>query len=392
MNVRALVLLLPLVLAACGSKEEMLAPSPLPDFRAEVTFDRLWSADSGVGRTSDGLALVPAVTGAAVYAADADGRLSAWARADGKRLWQQETGEPVSAGPVAGYDQVFVGTREGELIAYAAGTGERLWRVQLAGEVLAVPALDADAVVVKTTDGRLTLLDRLTGTLRWTHDSGATALSLRAASSPLLLADAVLVGTPAGILQALERSSGQLIWERRIAEPSGKSELDRLVDIAGDFVLQQDRLYVATYQGRMVAMDLRSGQFSWQQPLSTFQALAADADHAYAVDADSRVVALRATDGVVLWRLESLLGRSLTGGAILGDWLLVGDYQGWLHVIRRADGVLVGRRKIDGAGMAVTPVVDDGTVFALGNGGKLAVLQIRDRNQAAAATSPQAAP
>lgn len=392
MKVRALVLLLPLLLAACAGKEQLLPPSPLSDFVPAVTISAIWSADAGAGRPGEGLALVPAVTGVAVYAADAEGRLSAWSRSDGRRLWRQKTGEPFSAGPAVAYDQIFVGNREGEVLAYAAGTGERQWRTQLAGEVLAVPAVTGDAVAVKTTDGRISLLDRASGALRWSHDAGAAPLSLRASSSPMLLADAVLVGTSAGSLLALERATGQVIWERRIAEPTGKSELDRLVDIAGDFVLFEDRIYVATYQGRMVALDLRSGQFFWQQPLSTFQALAADADSAYAVDADSRVIALRAADGVVLWRLESLLGRRLTGAAILGDWLLVGDYQGWLHVIRRADGVLVGRRKIDGAGLAVTPLVDDGTVFALGNGGRLAVLQIRDRNNSAATTSPQAAP
>ncbi|MFZ5724173.1 MAG: outer membrane protein assembly factor BamB [Pseudomonadota bacterium] len=390
MTRRLLAFPLLLALAACSGKDDLIEPSPLPDIASSVKFDRDWSADAGRGSEAEGLALVPAVTGQAVYTADQYGHLAARDRRSGKRLWKRSTREPFAAGPAAGYNQIFVGTREGEVLAYSATDGTPLWRTPLGGEVLAVPALNGDAVAVKTADGRVTLLDRVSGSVRWTWDGGAPPLSLRASSSPLLLDDAVLAGLPSGMLVALERATGQLIWERRIAEPSGKSELDRLVDVAGDFVLRDDRIYVATYQGRLVALDLRSGQFLWQQPVSTFQPLAVSADAVFVTDADSRLIAVRAVDGVVLWRLESLLGRRVTGAALLGDWLLVGDLDGWLHVIRQADGVLVGRRKIDGDGMALPPVVDENRVFALGRGGRLAVFGVVDRRAPAqpAAVAP----
>lgn len=390
----ALLALVPLlVLTACGSKEEVLKPSPLPDISPAVRFERAWSADTGAGSAAEGLALVPALSGEAVFTADDQGRLAARDRNSGKRLWQRKTRQPFSAGPAVAYNQVFVGTREGELLAYSAQDGELLWRVQLGGEVLAVPAVNGDAVAAKTSDGHVTLVDRVAGVVRWVYDGGAAPLALRASSRPLLLDDAVLVGMPTGELAALERSTGQLIWERRIAEPSGKSELDRLVDIAGDFVLRDDRIFVGTYQGRLVALNLHNGQFAWQQPLSTFQPVAAGSDRVFVADADGIVSAVRSDDGVVLWRVDSLRGRQVTGAALLGDWLLVGDFEGWVHVIRQADGLIVGRRKIDGDGIALPPVVDEGTVFAFGRSGRLGVFRIEWRDDVpplpAATTAPE---
>lgn len=392
MNRRLLVLLPLLALVACGGKEEMLKPSPLPDIYQAVKFNGDWSVDTGAGTSDPGLALVPAVTGDAVYTADEEGRLEARQRKNGKRLWKEATHLPFSAGPAVGYNQLFVGTRKGQLLAYSAGNGDLLWRAQLGGEVLAVPAVNGDAVVVKSADGHITLLDRLSGTVRWVYDGGGSTLALRASSRPLLLDDAVLVGLPSGELVALERGTGQVIWERRVADPTGKSELDRLVDIAGDFVLRDDRIYVGSYQGRLVALDLHSGQFTWQQPASTFQPLAASEDNIFLAETDGRVVAVRRADGVVMWRLESLRGREVTGGALLGDWLLVGDFEGWVHVIRHSDGLLVGRRHIDDDGLARPPVVDDGKVFALGRSGKLEVFSLKWRKRAAAAQNPSAAP
>ncbi|MFZ5755311.1 MAG: outer membrane protein assembly factor BamB [Pseudomonadota bacterium] len=385
MKWRASWLVIPLLLAACSSKDALQEPSPLPDIKPLVKVDRLWSADTGAGNTGEGLGLVPAVTGTAVYAADEAGVVVAQDRERGKQLWRRALDTPVSAGPAVAYNQVFVGTREGEVLALSAGDGTLQWRTQLSGEVLAVPAVNGDAVAVRTTDGRIALIDRVSGMVRWTHDAGSAPLSLRAASAPLLLADAVLTGTSTGMLVALERTGGQVIWERRIAEPSGKSELDRLIDIAGDFVLDESRVYVATYQGRLVALDMLSGQFLWQQPLSTFRSLALAGDTVYAVDADSRIVSVRTADGVVLWRQEALLGRHATGASVQGDWLLVGDYEGWLHVIRRSDGVLVGRSKVDGDGLVVPAVADDGLVFALGRSGRLVALRLEPGADAVAA-------
>lgn len=368
------------LLAGCGDKEDIIEPVDLPDYEAAVKIDRLWTRRIGDGAEVFGLRLAPAPTGAAVFAVDQEGLVVALDRRDGDTLWKRRTGLPLGAGPAAAYNQVFIGSREGELLALSAETGATLWQAQLSGEVLAPPALDAELLVVRASDGKVSAFDRASGAPRWDYEGVLPALTLRAASRPLLFPDAVLVGFPSGILAALARDSGRLLWERRVAEPSGKSELDRLVDVAGDPVVDGERLFAATYQGRVVAFDLRTGTLLWQQPVSTFRRLAAGGGLLLVVDADSRLLALRAADGVQAWKSELLLGRQLTGATISGDYLYTGDFEGWLHVLNLADGTILGRRRIDGDGIAVEPVVDDGTVFVQGRGGKLAALQVKPRD------------
>lgn len=373
-------LLAALLLAACGSKQDVIEPVELPDYKPAVNIERLWVRRIGDGAEDFGLRLAPAVTGKAVFAVDGAGLVMALDHASGRTLWKQHTGKRFGAGPVAGYNQVFIGTRKGELLALSAEDGATQWSAQLTGELLAPPALDADIVVVKAGDGRIAAYERATGTLRWDYEAALPALTLRAASRPLLFADAVVTGLPSGMLLALARDNGRQLWERRLAEPSGKSELDRLVDAAGDAVVHQGRLYAATYQGRLVAIDLGNGSFAWQQPASSYRALAATGDTVYMVDTDSRVVAYRADDGVRLWTSEVLLGRQLTGITVLGDWLLAGDFEGWLHVLGRADGAVLGRQWVDGDGVATEPVVDEGLVYVQGKGGRVAALRITARD------------
>lgn len=373
---RLLALLSLLLLAACSSKKDIVQPSPLPAFKPAATFERAWHVRISREQAPAGSRLAPAVTGNAVYVADSQGRLLALARGDGRRLWQARTALAVGAGPVAGYNQLLLGTREGELAAFDAGAGELQWKVAVSGEVLAPPALDNELVAVKTAAGRLVAVERATGNQRWSWDNGAPMLALRASGRPLLVADAVLAGLPGGTLVAIGRADGRQLWERRVAEPEGASELDRLVDVAGDLAIGGNYLYAAAWQGRLVGLDLRNGQYVWQQPLSTHRDLAAADGNVFAVDADDHVLAFRGSDGVALWRQQALQGRRLTGAAAVGDYLLVGDFAGYLHLLRRSDGEIVGRRRLDRAGIVTTPVVDDGMVFVQGRSGHVAAYRI----------------
>lgn len=373
------VLFLPVLLAACAGREDVLKPSPLPDFEPGVRIEVLWRDGAGGEEPVAGARLAPAVTGNRVYALDARGRVSAWDRHSGKRLWRKDSGMRWSSGPVAAYDRLFAGTREGELVALDAEDGSVLWKTGASGELLAPPVVDEGQVIARNAAGRLIAVDRQTGEVRWTRDDGAPLLALRASSRPLVVADAVLAGLPGGMLVAVSREDGRLLWERRIAEPEGASELDRIVDIAGDFVTTGDRLYVATFQGRLVALDLRNGQIRWQQPLSTHRGLALAGDAVLAVDAQSGVAAFRAADGVLLWRQDALKGRDLTGVAVSGDYLLAGDLDGHVHVMDRTDGRIVGRKRLARDALMVAPVVDDGIVFLQSRNGRVAAWRVEPR-------------
>lgn len=367
-------LLLALLVAACGEKDAVLKPTPLKAYARVVSVDAIWDRKVGQGARTQGLRLQPALSGPDVIVAGDAGRVVCLSRAEGKRRWRVDLRAELAAGPTVAYNQVFVGTRKGEVMALSAENGHELWRAALSSEVLAPPAVGSDLVVVRTVDGRVSALERATGKPRWNWQGVAPTLALRALSRPELLTDAVLVGLSSGELVALTRDEGQVIWQRRIAEPSGKSELDRLVDIAADVAMSGDLLFVATYQGRLVAMDLRSGQFTWQQPLSSYRAVSIGHDTVYAVDADSRVVAFGAADGTVIWRQEALMARSLTAAVPLGDNLLVGDFDGYVHVIRQADGELVGRLRVGTEPIVADPLVDDGSAWVVDRTGRVTAL------------------
>jgi outer membrane protein assembly factor BamB len=56
--------------------------------------------------------------------------------------------------------------------------------------------------------------------------------------------------------------------------------------------------------------------------------------------------------------------------------VLVGDLEGYVHLLSREDGSLVGRTRVGEAPITAAPVVADGVAYVLGDEGELAALTV----------------
>ncbi|OBX38000.1 outer membrane protein assembly factor BamB precursor [Halomonas elongata] len=233
-------------------------------------------------------------------------------------------------------------------------------------------------MVVQTIDGNVTALDRTSGAERWVHTASRPSLTLRTTGTPRVIDAVTFAGLANGRLVTLENGSGRPLWEQRIATPEGRSDIERLVDLAGQPVLTRDgRLYVTSYSGRLVALQATSGQELWSRDIASYQTPILIGETLYVVDADSHLLALSASSGDELWRLDDLEGRKLTAPAFADGRLVVGDFAGYLHVIDARNGTLVGRTKVDGSGLSVPPLTDGKRVYALADDGSLEALELK---------------
>jgi outer membrane protein assembly factor BamB len=262
------------------------------------------------------------------------------------------------------------------VIALSAEDGALRWRVRVSSEVLAPPRASGGVVVVRTVDGRLAGLDGLTGGRLWAYDRSVPILTLRGTSPPVITHDAVLAGLDSGRLVAVALRDGRALWEQQITQPRGRSELERMVDIDAEPVVANETVYVVTYQGSIAALDLFSGRGRWQREMSSNTGLGVDSRHVYVSDTLGQVWAMDRASGSAVWRQARLKGRGLTAPVAVGEHVVVGDAEGYLHWLRRDDGQFAARTRLDSAGIAAAPVVADGeTVFVYGKGGTLAAVR-----------------
>ncbi|MEA3638919.1 MAG: outer membrane protein assembly factor BamB [Lamprobacter sp.] len=359
-----------------GRDKDPNPPSPLTKTPPqEIQLRSLWTTRIGKGSDGRALSLRPAVSGNRVYAADHSGIISALNAADGRVVWERKTGRPYSGGPDVEGEQLAVGSSSGEVLLLSTRDGSQRWRAQLSSEILSVPRLIGDLVVVHSIDDSIYGLDINDGSQRWRFSHQAPILTLRGSSSPTPGPDGIIVGISSGRLVYLDYTQGIPIWEVLVSPPSGRTELERIADIDTDPVVLGDQVFVASFNGDLAAVDIGSGAVLWRRELSAHAGLAATPESLYITDSDDQLWAADPTDGAGRWRQDSLRHRQLTAPVVIGNALAVGDLEGYLHLVSRRDGRLLGRLRVAKAAVTSAPVVVGQTLYLQLDNGTIAAVR-----------------
>lgn len=338
-----------LLLAGCGSSPNIKPPRELTPIDSAVRIETLWSSQAGQGAGEFYLQLPVRHHGNTGYAADYQGYLKAFDLDTGRLRWERQTGLELSTGAVYHDGRLYLGTRQGEVVALGATDGKTIWRHEVSSEVIARPAVANGTVVVRSNDGKLFALEADTGERRWVYDRGVPSLTLRGNSAPVIANDLVIAGSDNGRLSALVLSNGSVFWETPISHPSGKTELERMIDIDANPVVVGNVVYAVSFQGRLAAVDISSGRILWARDMSSHTGMVVDEYRIYLSDSEGQVLALNRRSGATLWRQDKLLRRALTRPQLDGPYLVVADYDGYLHWLSRESGKIEGRARLNAA-------------------------------------------
>lgn len=382
MKARVWLLIAAAALGGCGvgkalqkaggwmGEEESLPP--LPQLEPAISIETLWSERVGQGAEEFYLKLTPVVDESSVFVADRRGDVARINIENGRTVWNSEIDRLISAGPGLGDGQLYLGTTEGAVVALSAEAGQQRWSARVSSEVLAAPRYSQGVVVVRTGDGKLFGLESASGKRLWVYDRTEPTLTLRGASTPVLSETLVLAGFDSGHLVALDLRTGKLIWDARVVLPSGRSDLERMVDIDSEPQLYQGVAYVAAYQGKLAAIDSESGQILWTRDLSSYAGMGLGEQELYVTGSDSAVWALDRYSGDTVWKQEALKGRLSTAPTSLGPYLAIGDQEGYVHWLSRSDGQLLAFVRVDKSRILAPPVAVNGAVIVYSADGRLA--------------------
>jgi outer membrane protein assembly factor BamB len=377
MKARLLLALVVGGLSACGGQDTVEPPAELVEFDAQLTINELWKHKVGNGSERLRLGLAPATDGMFIYAGALNGNAAAFGLEDGEALWSVNTDQRLTAGPGVGDGLVVFGTSDGYLVALDAATGATRWEQPVGSEVLAAPVVGRDVVVFRTVDGRLTAVSVADGEELWTYLQALPVLTLRGNSAPLIVNNVVVAGFDNGLVGAYNLADGTRVWESALATPSGRSEIDRLVDVGVDLEIFGNNVYAASFQGRAAAFILANGQDLWDKELSSFTGLGVDAEHVYVTNDFSAVIALNRQDGSIEeWRQEALRLRDITAAARYRETVVVGDYDGYMHWLDAGDGSFLARRRAASARIAAKPLAIGPRLFVQSEDGTIVAFEI----------------
>ncbi len=341
-----------LTVAACSkSVKEEHKPSPLPKLAQVEKLKPVFKDSISAGEKNDPLRLQLDADESGVFAVSRNGYVVAY-NEQGKQLWKArptKKEKDLTSGVTVANGMVVVGSATGKLYALDVATGETKWQRQLSGSILAPSLIASDRVITLCNDGTVYGTDVTTGEAAWVFDIPTTSLSMRGTAAPVLAdEDTVVLASPSAYVYGLDVHSGVPKWQRRVAISEGRSEVQRLVDVDGDPLVADGNLYTVSYQGQLTAVDLTSQRVIWSQDISSLRGAALGNGLVYVASADGKLQAYNQVTGEPAWKQEALAYRGLSNPVVLGQYVVVGDDEGYLHLIDPTTGNIVGRVKSSG--------------------------------------------
>lgn len=347
-------------------------PAKLVEFNERAKFEIRWRADVG---DSGANLLRPALTKDAVYAASGKGALVRIERASGKQTWRVESDILVSGGVGAGEGLVLIGSNKGDVLAYGED-GKLRWKSRMSSEVLSVPQVAGGVVLVRSGDGRIAGLDAANGKRIWLYERSTPALVVRSHAGVTIQRGVAFAGFAGGKLVALNIKNGALLWETSVSQPRGNTELERISDITSNPGVDDEQVCAIAFQGRVACYGLAQGTPLWNRDIGSDKGVTLLYKNLYLSDANGSVMALDKNSGSTLWKNEQLFMRNTSTPFASGNFVVAGDYEGYLHGLSREDGSFAARIKLDGSPIQAAPVgLDDGLLVQT-RGGSLYSLSI----------------
>ena len=369
---------LSIAMVGCSSnkvKVEDVKPNPLPKIAQSASLALVGSYKVSSTSAEDPLRLTMKSDQGVLFLLDPKGSVSAY---KGKqRVWEKEVSKiGLSSGVEAANGLVIVGNSKGQLYALDQATGAEKWTVNLSSALISTALVQADRVVVVANDGTVYGLNAATGQQVWTYKLPSEQLSLRGQASPVSLdGRTVLLASSNAFIYAIDSITGTLRMQRRVAVSDGRSDIQRLIDIDGEPIVAGQFVVTTSYQGQVTVLDLASQQVVWSEDSSSTKRPEVVGNGVFVASTDGKLTAYEITTGHKLWENDNLLNRKLSNPVILGSQLVVGDLDGYLHIIDPQSGQLIGRSKTSGEVRSLRVI--DNQLYASTQKGALTVWQNR---------------
>lgn len=344
---------------------------------------------SSIGSGSDRKARLgggPVVADGRVYTMDTSGTVRAFDERNGGQLWSTRFGDigdnsaSVFGGGVA-YDQgrVYATNGLGYVAALDATNGTQIWTVKPAGPLRGEPSVAAGAVYVMTQDNQIFSLNATDGSTNWSNAAALEIAGISGAAAPAVGQGTVIAGFSSGELNAYRYENGRMVWQDALSRTSITTSVSSLSDIDADPVIDGGVVYAVGQGGRMVALDLFTGQRIWELNFGGIATPWVAGDWVFAVNDKAQLVAVARANGKIRWinqlpRYAHPKSKKdpiyYVGPVLAGDRLIVAGSNGALVNVNPIDGSFQSQVDVKD-GISFQPVVANNTLYILTDSGRL---------------------
>lgn len=363
-----------------------------------ITIQNIWSTDIGNKRDYKTGVLQPVFIDNNAYTIDGQGFVSAINLLDGNALWTANLDMDVSSGLSIHNKQIFFGTNDGMYYGYDIETLMSsysfidtidfidlldnkalapIMSTQLKSEASS-PAVGIDNLIfVKLDDGDTSAINIEDNNLEWNYKGRNVPLSIKGSGAIAYQNNNIYVPRDDGNIISLVASSGKLNWLASISPRSGRNELESLRDVEISPVISNGVLFIGSYQGNLISIDILNGNIIWSRPMSVMSHFSVDDSSLYISDDAGYIYSIDRYNGDIQWKQKIPNNIQSTQTFIMNNYILSLSVEGHVIVIDKIDGkLLVFERVLNDIDPQINSLLQDKTLYIVSKNGRLNAIKI----------------
>lgn len=346
-----------------------------------------WQVSIGQGTSlAARLAAAPVVGGGRIYTIDTTATVRAFDAQSGAAVWSTQFGterrnEASLFGGGLAYEngRVYATNGLGFVAALDATNGGVVWQVRPGGPLRGSPTVAGDALYVMSQDNQIYSLKTADGAINWSQAAALEIAGVFGVASPAFAQGTIVAGFSSGELNAYRYENGRVVWQDALARTSIRTSVSSLSDIDAAPVIDSGQVIAIGQGGRMVALELISGQRMWELNLAGIATPWVAGDWVFVVTDDAKVIAIARATGKIRWinQLQNFRNEksksgliSYVGPVLAGGRLIVAGSNGVLVNINPVNGSFQSQTGVR-ASVRLPPVVANSTLYLLDEDGRL---------------------
>jgi outer membrane protein assembly factor BamB len=332
------------------------------------------------------LAAAPIIANNRVYTIDTMGTVRAFDARSGAQVWATQTpsekgGERSLYGGGIAFDKgrIYATNGLGFVAALDERNGGLVWKVRPGGPLRGAPTVANDSVYVMSQDNQIYSLKESDGSTNWSQAASLEIAGVFGSGSPAVGQGTVVAGFSSGELNAYRYENGRMVWQDALQRTSIRTSVSSLSDIDADPVIDNGQVIAVGQGGRMVALDLITGQRQWELNLAGISTPWVAGDWIFVVTDEAKLICVARQNGHIRWinqlpqflKAKSKRGEiDYSGPVLAGNHLIVVGSNGALIYVDPATGAFQTQTSV-GAAMSLSPVVANSTLYIFDDRGRL---------------------
>ena len=367
---------------------------------------RVWDANLAKASHEARLAATPVIADGHVFVMDTMANVRAFDAQTGRELWSTQlkakAGPSLKKAGVMGvlgqkerkrytrsqfgggvsYDsgKLYATTGLGTVAQLDAATGKLGWTVTPGGPLRGSPSVANGGIYVMSQDNQIYALSETDGSTQWTASGPLETAGVFGVGAPAIARATVIAGFSSGDLDAYRYENGRVVWQDALTRTSMSTSVGDVTDVDASPVVDESRVYAVGAGGRMIALDLLTGQRLWEVNLGGISTPALGGDWLFVVDDTAKLYCIERTTGKIRWTSQldhwrndkKKTGQIFWNGPVLaGGRLVLTNSQGEIAYVSVADGKVQSTERGAKAPFSLPPVIANNMMFLLSSDGRL---------------------